>query len=62
MPSWTAFATMGMTLAVCVAVGVLLGIWADSAFGTSPIFLFLGLVAGCGLAAVSLVSLVRRNL
>ena len=61
-PSWAAFASMGLTLAVCVAGGLLLGLWADSAAGTSPLFLFLGLVAGCVIAAFALVSLVRRNL
>ena len=45
-PSWTAFVSMGMTVAICVAAGVLLGIWLDSVAKTSPLFLFLGLVAG----------------
>jgi F0F1-type ATP synthase assembly protein I len=53
---------MGLTFAVLVAAGLLLGLWADSALHTSPLFLFLGLIAGCGVAAITLVSLVRRNL
>jgi F0F1-type ATP synthase assembly protein I len=51
---------MGITMAVCVGTGLLVGIWADSAFGTSPLFLFLGLVVGCAAAMVALISLVRR--
>lgn len=58
--SWAAFASMGMTMAVCVAAGVLLGLWADSALGTSPLFLFVGLIAGCAVAVVAVVQLVRR--
>jgi F0F1-type ATP synthase assembly protein I len=45
-----------------VGIGVVLGIWADSAFGTSPIFLVIGLVLGCVAAAASTVALVRRYL
>jgi F0F1-type ATP synthase assembly protein I len=61
-PSWTAFVSMGMSVAVCVAAGVLLGIWLDAVAKSSPLFLFLGLVAGCVLAGLIVVSLVRRKL
>ena len=61
-PSWTAFVSMGMTVAICVAAGVLLGIWLDSVAKTSPLFLFLGLVAGCVVAGLTVSSLVRRKL
>jgi hypothetical protein len=60
MPGWTAFATLGMTIAVCVGGGVALGLWADATWGTSPWGLFLGLVSGAGLAVMSVVKLVRR--
>ena len=43
--SWMAFATMGMSVAGCVAVGVILGIWADSTLHTAPILLFVGLLS-----------------
>lgn len=62
LPGAAAFATLGMTIAVTVGVCVVLGIWADSAFGTSPIFLVIGLVLGCTAAAASTVALVRRYL
>jgi ATP synthase protein I len=62
LPGVAAFATLGMTIAVTVGIGVVLGIWADSAFGTSPIFLVIGLVLGCVAAAASTVALVRRYL
>lgn len=61
LPSWGAFASMGMTMAVCVAIGLLLGLWADSALGTSPLFLFLGLLVGCAVAVAAVVKLVRRS-
>ena len=60
--SWMAFAAMGMTVASCVALGVILGIWADSQFHTAPIFLFVGLLLGCAVAATSVVSQIRRFL
>jgi F0F1-type ATP synthase assembly protein I len=60
MPGWTAFATLGLTMAICVGVGVAIGLWADSALGTSPWGLFIGLVSGAGLAVMSVVKLVRR--
>ena len=60
--SWMAFATMGMTVASCVAAGVLLGIWADSAWGTSPLMLFVGLLIGIGAGGASVVSQIRRFL
>jgi F0F1-type ATP synthase assembly protein I len=52
---------MGMTMAICVAIGLLLGLWADSALGTSPLFLFLGLLAGCAVAVAAVIKLVRRS-
>ena len=61
-PSWTAFVSMGMSVAICVAAGVLLGIWLDSVAKTSPLFLFLGLVAGCVVAGLTVATLVRRKL
>jgi len=53
---------MGMTAAVLVAAGLLLGIWLDSVLGTSPLLLFVGLLLGCGAAVATLVTQVRRFL
>jgi F0F1-type ATP synthase assembly protein I len=53
---------MGMTSAVCVAVGVVLGIWADHAWGTAPGGLLIGIVLGTVAAVVSVVQQVRRFL
>ena len=60
--SWMAFATMGMSVAGCVAVGVVLGIWADSTLHTAPLLLFVGLLLGCLAAGASVVSQIRRFL
>ena len=57
-----AFATMGMTVAACVALGVVGGIWADALLHTSPVLLFVGLLLGCVVAAASVVSQIRRFL
>ena len=57
---WTAFATMGISSAVIVALGVVVGILADGAFHTSPLFLFVGIVLGCALAVISAVTQVKR--
>ena len=62
IPQWAAFTTMGISCAVLVAIGVVLGIWADSALHTSPIFLFGGLVLGCLAAVVSAIAQIRKFL
>lgn len=59
---WMAFAVMGSTIALCVALGVALGIWADHIFGSSPLCLLLGIVLGSVVAVVSVVQQVRRYL
>lgn len=60
LPGLGAFVSLGTTIAICVAVGVGLGIWADSSWGSSPWGLLIGLVLGTGLAVVSVVKLVRK--
>ncbi len=60
--TWTTFVSMGLTLAACVAGGLLLGIWLDSLLHTSPLCLFGGLILGCGVAVLALVSMVKRSL
>jgi len=45
-PSIMAFAGLGMLNALCLGVGLVGGWLIDSALGTLPLFLFLGLIAG----------------
>jgi F0F1-type ATP synthase assembly protein I len=62
LPGVAAFATMGMSAALIVAVGVLLGLWADHAWGTEPWGLLIGIALGTVAAVVSVVKQVRRFL
>jgi ATP synthase protein I len=62
LPGLAGFVTLGTTIAGTVGIGVGLGIWADDAFGTSPLCLVIGLVLGCAAATVSTIALVRRYL
>ena len=62
LPGLAAFATMGTTIALCEAVGVLLGLWADHSFGTGPTFLIIGVVLGPVMAVMSVIKQVRRYL
>ena len=62
LPGTAAFAVMGTSIATCVAVGVVLGIWADHTWHTSPAGLLIGIVLGTVAAVVSVVQQVRRFL
>ena len=62
LPSAAAFLGMGLSAAVCVAVGVVLGIWADRSWHTSPVLLVVGLLAGLGLATFFVVGQIRKYL
>jgi F0F1-type ATP synthase assembly protein I len=53
---------MGITIAVTVGIGVLLGIWADNAWGSAPLWLVIGLVLGTVAAVVSVKQQIRRFL
>jgi F0F1-type ATP synthase assembly protein I len=53
---------MGLSAAVCVGLGVGLGLWLDSVWHTAPVFLLLGLALGVALAAVSVVKQIRSFL
>jgi len=62
LPGVAAFAVMGTTIATCIAVGVVLGLWADGTWHTSPAGLLIGIVLGTVAAVVSVVQQVRRYL
>lgn len=62
LPGAAALATMGMSAAIVIAVGVVLGLWADSAWGTEPWGLLIGIALGTVAAVVSVVKQVRRFL
>jgi F0F1-type ATP synthase assembly protein I len=53
---------MGTTIAICEALGVVLGLWADRAWGTAPVGLVIGIVLGTAVAVLSVVKQVRRYL
>jgi F0F1-type ATP synthase assembly protein I len=57
-----AFLNMGLTAAVCVGIGVVLGILVDDALHTAPAFLLVGLALGLATAAMSIVKQIRTYL
>ncbi len=62
LPSAAAFLGMGLSAAVCVGIGVALGLWADRALHTAPALLLVGLVLGLITAVFSVVTQIRRYL
>ena len=62
LPGVFALLTMGTTVAMIIAVFVVLGIWADRAWGTAPWGLLIGIALGTVAAVVSVVKQVRRFL
>ena len=62
LPGVAAFAVMGTTIATCIAVGVVLGLLADHAWGTAPAGLLIGIVLGTVAAVMSVVKQVRHFL
>jgi F0F1-type ATP synthase assembly protein I len=62
LPSAAAFLGMGLTAAVCAGIGLVLGLWVDSALHTSPIFLLVGLALGLVTAVAFVVSQIREYL
>lgn len=62
LPGVAVFLTMGMTVAVIIAVFVVLGLWADRSWGTAPWGLLIGITLGTVAAVVSVVKQVRRFL
>jgi F0F1-type ATP synthase assembly protein I len=53
---------MGTTIASCIAVGVVLGLYADHIWHSGPTGLLIGIVLGTVAAVASVVKLVRRFL
>ena len=62
LPSAVAFLGMGLTAAICVGLGVVLGLWLDSVFHTAPALLLVGLLLGLVTAAMSVISQIRQYL
>jgi hypothetical protein len=62
LPGWAAFAVMGTTAALCVALGVVAGVWADGTWHIAPAGLLIGIVLGVAVAVVSVVQQIRRYL
>ena len=62
LPGAVAFASMGLSIALCEAAFVVLGLWADHSWGTAPGGLIIGIVLGTVAAVVSVVKQVRRFL
>lgn len=53
---------MGTTIASCIAVGVVLGLYADHLWHSGPVGLLIGIVLGTVAAVASVIKLVRRFL
>lgn len=53
---------MGMTIAACLALGVLAGLYVDHLWHLAPLGLVLGIVLGAVAAVASVVKLIRRYL
>ena len=62
LPGAVAFLGMGFSAAVCVGLGVVLGLWLDSVFHTAPALLLVGLLLGLVTAAMSVITQIRTYL
>jgi F0F1-type ATP synthase assembly protein I len=62
LPSAVAFLGMGLSAAICVGVGVVLGIWADDTWHTAPALLVVGLLLGLAGATFFVVAQIRKYL
>jgi F0F1-type ATP synthase assembly protein I len=61
-PGWSELLGMGVVIAAELAVGIVLGLVVDSAAGTGPIFLLVGLLIGVVAAVSSTVMKFRKYL
>ena len=62
LPGAAAFLGMGLSAAICVGLGVVLGLWLDSKFHTAPALLLVGLALGLLTAAMSVIKQIRTFL
>lgn len=62
LPGAVAFLGMGLSAAVCVGVGLVVGILVDDALHTAPVFLLVGLALGLAAAAMSVITQIRTYL
>ncbi len=62
LPGVMQFAALGTTIATCLAVGVVAGLYLDHLWHLAPVGLLLGIVLGAVAAVASVVKLVRRFL
>ncbi len=62
LPGAVAFLGMGLSAARCVALGLGLGLWADSAWHTAPALLIVGLLLGLAAASFMVVGQIRKYL
>jgi F0F1-type ATP synthase assembly protein I len=62
LPSAAAFLGMGLSAAVCVGIGVVLGLWADSVWHTAPVLLLVGLALGLVASVAMVISQIRQYL
>jgi uncharacterized protein YneF (UPF0154 family) len=51
-PGFLAFAGLGLQNALCLAAGLIGGVFIDRALGTRPLFIFLGMFAGIALGVL----------
>jgi ATP synthase protein I len=56
------FLTIGAMIATCVVVGLGLGLLLDHELGTTPVFLFIGLVCGIGAGVLATWLQIRKYL
>ncbi len=61
-PDLMALLTLGMYMAVCIGLGVGLGLLADDRLGTAPALTFVGLALGIAAAAVGTYREIRKYL
>ncbi len=62
LPGFAAFTAMGLTIAILITLGVLLGLYLDHLWHVAPWGLLIGIVLGTVVAATSVIQLVRRYL
>jgi uncharacterized protein YneF (UPF0154 family) len=51
-PGFLAFTGLGLQNALCLAGGLIGGVFIDRALGTRPLFIFLGLLAGIAMGVL----------